>query len=129
MWNEVLDDLIVVKRSGQRVEFNASKIAIAIKKAYESTFNDVDEKKIYKTFEKVLAFINNNYKERKTISVEDIQDVIENILKEEHEDDVYNSFKEYRQRRAASRKVFTEKQQHKFVRAIERVQEQSNRLN
>lgn len=126
MWNEVLDDLIVVKRSGQRVEFNASKIAIAIKKAYESTFNEVDEKKIYKTFEKVLAFINNNYKERKTISVEDIQDVIENILKEEHEDDVYNSFKEYRQRRAASRKVFTEKQQHKFVRAIERVQEQSN---
>ena len=126
MWNEVLDDLIVVKRSGQRVEFNASKIAIAIKKAYESTFNEVDEKKIYKTFEKVLAFINNNYKERKTISVEDIQDVIENILKEEHEDDVYNSFREYRQRRAASRKVFTEKQQHKFVRAIERVQEQSN---
>ena len=30
MWNEVLEDLIVVKRSGQRVDFNASKIAIAI---------------------------------------------------------------------------------------------------
>ena len=30
MHNEVLDDLTVVKRSGQRVPFNASKIAIAI---------------------------------------------------------------------------------------------------
>ena len=36
MHNEVLEGLIVVKRSGQRVDFNASKIAIAIKKAFDS---------------------------------------------------------------------------------------------
>ena len=92
MWNEVLEDLIVVKRSGQRVDFNASKIAIAIKKSYESVYENVNEKDVYKVFEKVLTYINDNYKERKTISVEDIQDIIENILQKENED-VYNSFK------------------------------------
>ena len=107
MWNENLEELIVVKRSGQRVEFNASKIAIAIKKAYENTFNEPDEKKVFKIFEKVLCYINYNYKERKTITVEDIQDIIEKILKESNEIDVYNSFNEYRNKRAASRKVFT----------------------
>ena len=36
MHNEVLEDLVVVKRSGQRVAFNASKVALAIKKAFDS---------------------------------------------------------------------------------------------
>lgn len=124
MYNEVLEDLIVVKRSGQRVSFNASKVAIAIKKAFDSV-DSSDEKKIFKIFEKVLCYINENYRERKTINVEDIQDIIENILYNEKCYTVYNSFKEYRQKRALSRKVFAEKQQHKFVKAIERIGETS----
>ena len=83
MWNEVLEDLIVVKRSGQRVEFNASKIAIAVKKAFDAVYTEADEREVYKVFEKVLSYINENYKERKTINVEDIQDIIENVLKNE----------------------------------------------
>jgi len=122
MHNEVLEELTVVKRSGQRVAFNASKVAIAIKKAFDSVDNS-DDKKIFKVFEKVLNFINNNYRERKTINVEDIQDIIESTLYNEKYYDVYNAFKDYRQKRALSRKVFAEKQQHKFVRAIERIEE------
>ena len=83
MYNEVLENLVVVKRSGQRVSFNASKIAVAIKKAFDS-LQVYDEKKVYKVFEKVLSYINENYKDRKTINVEDIQDIIENILKNEN---------------------------------------------
>ena len=79
MWNEVLENLVVVKRSGQRVEFNASKIAIAIKKAFDAVYQEPDEKQIYKVFENVLKYINNNYGDRKTINVEDIQDTIEPI--------------------------------------------------
>ena len=94
MHNEVLENLVVVKRSGQRVSFNASKIAVAIKKAFDS-LQVYDEKKVYKVFEKVLSYINENYKDRKTINVEDIQDIIENILKNEKCYDVYNSFKDY----------------------------------
>ncbi|MBE6155331.1 MAG: hypothetical protein E7164_01075 [Firmicutes bacterium] len=122
MHNEVLEELTVVKRSGQRVAFNASKVAIAIKKAFDSVDNS-DDKKIFKVFEKVLNFINNNYRERKTINVEDIQDIIESTLYNEKYYDVYNAFKDYRQKRALSRKVFAEKQQHKFVRAIEKIEE------
>jgi anaerobic ribonucleoside-triphosphate reductase len=126
MYNEVLDELVVVKRSGQRVEFNASKIAIAIKSAFDSVYENPDEKKIYKVFEKVLTYINENYKDRKTINVEDIQDIIESKLQSEKYLDVYNSFSEYRKKRAASRKAFAEKQQHKFVKAIEKIQEDNN---
>lgn len=126
MWNEVLEDLVVVKRSGQRVDFNASKIAIAIKKAFDAVYIESDEKQIYKVFEKVLTYINKNYKDRKTINVEDIQDIIESVLKEEKFENVFSSFKDYRQKRAASRKVFNEKQQHKFVKAIEKVENENN---
>ena len=107
MWNEVLENLVVVKRSGQRVDFNASKIAIAIKKAFDAVYQDPDEKQIYKVFESVLKYINDNYGERKTISVEDIQDTIVNHLKELGYDDVYKAYQDYRQNRAASRKVFS----------------------
>lgn len=124
MHNEVLEDLVVVKRSGQRVSFNASKVAIAIKKAFDSVGN-LDDKKVFKIFEKVLGYINDNYKDRKTINVEDIQDIIENTLYNEKCYTVYNSFKEYRQKRALSRKVFAEKQQHKFIKAIEKIEESS----
>ena len=122
MHNEVLDELVVVKRSGQRVEFNASKIAVAIKKAFDSTANSSEEM-VFKTFEKVLSYINDNYKDRKTINVEDIQDIIENMFYNQKYFDVYNSFKEYREKRALSRKVFSEKQQHKFLKAIEKFEQ------
>ena len=122
MWNEVLENLVVVKRSGQRVDFNASKIAIAIKKAFDAVYQEVDEKQVYRVFESVLKYINDNYMERKTISVEDIQDTIENHLKELGFQKVFEAFQDYRQRRAASRKVFSEKQQHKFVKVVESVE-------
>lgn len=122
MWNEVLENLVVVKRSGQRVDFNASKIAIAIKKAFDAVYQDSDEKQIYSVFESVLKYINENYTERKTISVEDIQDTIVNKLQELGFTDVYNAFQDYRQKRAASRKVFSEKQQHKFVKVVETIE-------
>ena len=122
MWNEVLENLVVVKRSGQRVNFNASKIAIAIKKAFDAVYDDVDEKQVYRVFESVLKYINDNYKDRKTINVEDVQDIIENNLKDLGFEKVYCTFSEYRQKRAASRKVFSEKQQHKFVKVVESVE-------
>lgn len=121
MWNEVLENLVVVKRSGQRVDFNASKIAIAIKKAFDAVYIDADEREVYSVFEGVLKYINDTYKDRKTINVEDIQDIIENNLKTLGYDPVYNAFSEYRQKRAASRKVFNEKQQHKFVKVVESI--------
>lgn len=119
MEREFFNDIIVVKRSGQRVNFNATKVAIAIKKGFDSVYDEYDEKEVNTVKEKVLDHIEKNYKDRKTIGVEDIQDIIEEVLKKMKYTEVYESFKGYRERRAASRDAFVVKQQHKFVKAIE----------
>lgn len=119
----ILNDLVVVKRSGQRVEFNATKIAVAIKKAFDQVRPLNSESSINKVFADVLNYINTNYIDRKTINVEDIQDIIETKLKENGCSDVYAAFSDYRIRRATSRKIFGLRQQHKFAKAIERIGE------
>lgn len=121
MKKEVFDNLVVVKRSGQRVIFNGTKIAVAIKNAFDSAGYKAKEKEVNKIYEDVLIYISNNYDGRKTINVEDIQDIIETKLKENHQLKVYKFFNDYRIRRAASRKAFELKQQHKFVKAIEKI--------
>lgn len=117
----ILNNLIVVKRSGQRVDFNNTKIAVAIKKAFDQVRPINSEKEVNNTYEDVLNYINSNYIDRKTINVEDIQDIIETKLKENGYHDVYTAFSDYRIRRALSRKTFGIKQQHKFAKAIERI--------
>lgn len=117
----IFSEITVVKRSGQRVNFNGSKIALAIKKSFDNTFREYKLEEVNKVYEDTLNYILNNYKTRKTINVEDIQDIIENILKKDNYIDVYESFRNYRLRRAESRKAFSIKQQHKFVKAIEKI--------
>ena len=114
-----VNDLIVVKRSGQRVPFNGAKVAIAIKKGFDSVYEEYDEKKVNHVFEKVLEHVEKDYTTRKTIGVEELQDIIETELQKCGYEDVYKSFSEYRERRAASREAFGVKQQHKFIKAIE----------
>lgn len=119
--DKTLEHLMVVKRSGQRVNFNSAKIAVAIKLAFESCNQNLAEADVNKVYNSVLDYIVAVYEHRKTINVEDIQDIIEDNLKKSGYNDVYNSFNEYRLRRAASREVFSVKEQHKFVKAIEKI--------
>ena len=119
MERDFFDDIVVVKRSGQRVNFSQTKIALAIKKGFDSVYEDTDETEVNKVKEKVVDYIKKEYKDRKTIGVEDIQDAIELMLQKTKHNDVYESFKSYRERRAASREAFVVKQQHKFVKSIE----------
>lgn len=129
MQKDVFDELVVVKRSGQRVNFNSYKIAVAIKNAFDSVYDNSEETKINKIYENVLKYIEINYANRKTINVEDIQDIIESKLEESNFKEVYNAFSEYRKKRAASRKIFTQKQQHKFLKAIEKINDDNILLN
>jgi len=117
----ILQDLVVVKRSGQRVEFNSTKIVVAIKKAFDQVRPLNSEAEINRVFADVLNYINKTYIDRKTINVEDIQDIIETKLKENNYKDVYEAFSDYRIRRATSRKAFGLRQQHKFGKAMERI--------
>ena len=62
-------------------------------------YEEYDEKNVYKVKEKVLDHIRKEYKDRKTIGVEDVSDIIEEVLKKLKYDEVYESFKNYRERR------------------------------
>ena len=117
-------DIVVIKRDGKRVNFDGSKIALAIKKGFDSVYTEDEEthkyidKDIYKIYNKVIEKIEKSEKEK--IKIEEIQDLIEEQLKLNGYEDVYESFKAYRERRTQSRQVFfDEKKQHKFLKALE----------
>ena len=114
-----IDNIIVVKRSGQRVEFNKNKIAIAINEAFNSVLEAENEFEINNIYENVLKTIQIKYKDRKTINVEDIQNEIEEELKNSKYLNTYEHFKMYRQRRTDLRKICEEKQDHKFLKIVE----------
>ncbi|MEG2321955.1 MAG: anaerobic ribonucleoside triphosphate reductase [Bacilli bacterium] len=118
-------DLLVVKRNGKKAAFNGSKIALAIKKGFDSLVDEDEVSKytehdVNKVYEKVIKQIENKYKDEQKIKIEEIQDLIEEELKKNGYQDVYESFSEYRERRNCSRKMFSdEKQMHKFIKALE----------
>ncbi len=115
----------VVKRDGKKVNFDASKIAMTIKKGFDSVINEneepkYNEKDIQKVFHAVLKRIEKEYKEQEKIKIEAIQDLIEEELQKKGYEDVFKSFSEYRIRRAQSREqFFDDKRRHKFSKTIE----------
>ena len=126
---DLLQELQVVKRNGKKVDFDGSKIALAIKKGFDSvnTINDEDgidmkysTKDIQKVYQDVLSRVEKDYKDQNKIKIEDIQDLIEESLKKKGYEDVYLHFSEYRERRNQSRQLFSEeKKLHKFLKTIE----------
>ena len=95
--DEILN-LKVVKRNGKKVDFDGSKIALAIKKGFDSLiiedeepkYSEKDVQKVYKT---VIKEIEKNYKGEEKIKIEDIQDLIEKSLVKNKYDDVYKACK------------------------------------
>lgn len=127
--DEKVLSLKVVKRNGKKVDFNGTKIALAIKKGFDSirTEDDIEgelkkynEKDINKVYQGVMKRIEKEYAEAEKIKIEDIQDMIEDELSKKGYEDVYQSFSEYRERRTQSRQLFSdEKKLHKFLKTIE----------
>lgn len=130
----ILETLTVVKRNGKKVDFDGTKIALAIKKGFDSVIqNDDDpttelattgsmytEKDINKVYDAVIANIESKYEENSRIKIEDIQDIIEEELQKKKYIDVYEAFSAYRERRNQSRKMFfDDKKQHKFLKTLE----------
>ena len=84
---EILDTIEVVKRNGKKVSFDGSKIAIAIKKGFDSiviedgeeaTKKLYNEKDIQKVYHAVIKRIEKEYHDSK-IKIETIQDMIKSI--------------------------------------------------
>ncbi len=127
--DDFFESLKVVKRNGSKVDFNGTKIAMAIKKGFDSIkvvdADDDEETKydssdIQKVYGKVIDRIKKDYADKDKIKIEEIQDIIEDTLQKCKYDDVYASFKDYRERRAASREMFMyDKKVHKFLKTLE----------
>ena len=121
---ELVTTLKVVKRNGKKVDFDGAKIALAIKKGFDSILNDDEpvytSKDVQKVYQTVIKRIEKEYKDAEKIKIEEIQDLIEESLKKCNYEDVYKSFSEYRDRRAQSRLLFAdEKKIHKFLKSLE----------
>jgi len=128
---EVLDkvsSLTVIKRNGKKVDFDGSKIALAIKKGFDNLHIGKDdelerkynEKDIQTVYKEVITRIEKDFVNQDKIKIEQIQDLIEESLQKKGYEDVYKSFSEYRERRTQSRNLFSEeKKLHKFLKTIE----------
>ena len=126
---ELLETLNVVKRNGKKVSFDGSKIAIAIKKGFDSVVAEdengehikkYNEKDIQKVYHSIIKRIEKEKEENGRIKIETIQDMIESELQKKGYEDVYKNFSEYRERRNQSRQLFfDEKKTHKFLKSIE----------
>ena len=122
---ELLENLKVLKRNGRKlVDFDGTKIAIAIKKGFDSVSTEEEvkytEKDIQKVYHAVIKRIEKLARENNKIKIEEIQDLIEDEMKNKGYEDVCASFADYRERRNNSRKLFfDEKKTHKFLKSIE----------
>jgi len=124
-----LEELLVVKRNGKKVDFDKTKIALAVKKGFDSISRKEEEdlekplyteKDIQKVYQSVVNKIENEYLSIGKIKIEEIQDMIEEELEKKGYQDVYQSFSNYRERRNQSRKsFFDDKKTHKFLKSLE----------
>ena len=123
-----MKNIIILKRDHQQDSFKGEKIAIAIKKGFDSVENNkyegTDVNNVYKSVLETLEleiFKQEPAKNgKKYVSIEFIQDLIEKELLKQNYIDVFESFSSYRKRRNESRSIFISKQ-HKFLKAIEKL--------
>ena len=113
-------EIVIVKRNNKKETFQPEKIAVAIKKGFDSVPKHYTAHDAHSVFVKVIEQLNEMSLSNHLIAIEDIQDVIEKQLLKLGYDDVYESFSQYRLRRNESRRVFFSKQ-HKFLKAIEQL--------
>lgn len=114
-------NLTIIKRNNKKEPFHSEKIALAIKKGFDSIPNpQYSASDAHFVYLKVLEQLEKISHDQSSISIEDIQDIIEKQFIKLGYDDVYESFSSYRLRRNESRRIFLSKQ-HKFLKAIEQL--------
>ena len=87
-------DKKIIKRDGRIEIFDDNKIHKAIKKAFLSTRNSADEEKINELIEQINSIICED-----TVSVEEIQDIVEKVLMDNEYYDVVRNYILYRENR------------------------------
>lgn len=95
--------LKVIKRDGRSVDFNSDKIKIAIKSASKSKDISDKERLSEEQIEKVVAFVESKLKNKDSIEVDEIQDLVEDGLMNKNFYAVAKSYIKYREERTKLR--------------------------
>lgn len=101
LWLEGIGMLYVVKRDGRRVQFNSTKITNAIKGSAEEIAFNLKESEAIELTQKVIEQIER--KEYDEITVEEIQNVVENVLQENGCEVIWRTYSNYRRERTKIR--------------------------
>lgn len=119
---EVMLMLHVVKRDGRRVEFNSQKIADAIKGACEEIAYGLKESEIIEITQCVIKNIED--KDQEQITVEEIQNTVENILRNLGYGEISRTYSNYRKERTYVREIKSD-----LMKAIEKIGVETDRDN
>lgn len=113
-------NIVVIKRDGKKVQFDSTKIAIAIQKGFKNVEFEYRAEDINKVFRLVIERIKSE--KRCRIKIEEIQDMIEQAMTKIGYSEIAREYREYREKRNQSREMFLEeKRKHKFVKALEKI--------
>ena len=100
----IMSKIQVIKRDGREVELKVEKIYDAIKKAYTENFDGiVEESKLQALSDKVFECI--EAKQVHSLSVEQIQDIVEDVLLQSNEVAVAKKYIAYRAKRTQVREA------------------------
>ncbi len=114
--------LYVVKRDGRQVTFNSDKITQAIKGSATEIGLELKESQILDTVQKVINYIEEEA--RRTITVEEIQNLVEKALSEEGLKEIAIAYSGYRQERTKVREIKSD-----LMKAIRRIGVETDRDN
>lgn len=98
----------IIKRDGSRADFDSKKIERAIKKAFMSVDSRISDEKLAEISEKIRSTIREKFPEDHTVSVEEIQDLVELSLIDENYYREVKSFILYRAKHTMDRKVLAD---------------------
>ncbi len=98
----------IIKRDGTFVPFEQEKIEIAIKKAFASVDSMVTDDELRKMSDKIVATISEKYPKDHTVTVEEVQDLVELTLIDENYYREVKSYILYRAKHNMDRKVISD---------------------
>lgn len=105
----------VVKRDGSKTDFKIDKIGTAVSKAFYALKKPVTQDEIKNIQDIVASKISGEL-----ISIEDIQDLVEDTLLDLDYEDVFKEYVTYRRKRTLSRE-FLSNNQHDFLKKLENI--------
>ena len=98
----------IIKRDGTYVPFEQEKIELAIKKSFASVDSMVTDEKLRYMSDKIVATIKDKYPKDHTVTVEEVQDLVELTLIDENYYREVKSYILYRAKHNMDRKVITD---------------------